>query len=179
MPRANRPAPSSRPTEAAAAAAYWTDLDLEDPVYQGYEHTIATLNWGGKRDYATWFSAEPSALLGILLIPMGPFADYLAIDPERMRASIAEAAPGGFGVQFGDYLLMYQALAGPDDARAAWDEAQTLPDDSIDDGSSRGLTCWPGSPPTSRADSSRLPSPAIRWTGVPAAGSGWGLRLRE
>jgi len=130
-------------TEAAAAAAYWTDLDLEDPVYQGYGHTIATLNWGGKRDYATWFSAEPSAMLGILLIPMGPFADYLAIDPERMRASIAEAAPGGFGVQFGDYLLMYQALAGPDDAQAAWDEAQTLPDDSIDDGSSRAyLLAW-------------------------------------
>jgi len=130
-------------TEAAAAAAYWTDLDLEDPVYQGYEHTIATLNWGGKRDYATWFSAEPSAMLGILLIPMGPFADYLAIDPERIRASIAEAAPGGLGVQFGDYLLMYQALAGPDDAQAAWDEAQTLPDDSIDDGSSRAyLLAW-------------------------------------
>ena len=130
-------------TEAAAAATYWTDLDLEDPVYQGYEHTIVTLNWGGKRDYATWFSAEPSAMLGILLIPMGPFADYLAIDPERIRASIAEAAPGGFGVQFGDYLLMYQALAGADDAQAAWEEAQTLPDDSIDDGSSRAyLLAW-------------------------------------
>ena len=127
----------------AAATAYWTDLDLEDPVYEGYEHTIATLNWGGKRDYATWFSAEPSAMLGILLIPMGPFADYLAIDPEAIRASVAEAAPGGFGVQFGDYLLMYQALAGPQDAQDAWDEAQTLPDDSIDDGSSRAyLLAW-------------------------------------
>ena len=127
----------------AAAILYWTDLDLEDPVYEGYEHTIATLNWGGKRDYATWFSAEPSAMLGILLIPMGPFADYLAVDPERIRASVAEAAAGGFGVQFGDYLLMYQSLAGPQDAAAAWAEAQTLPDTSIDDGSSRAyLLAW-------------------------------------
>ena len=127
----------------AAAILYWTDLDLEDPVYEGYEHTIATLNWGGKRDYATWFSAEPSAMLGILLIPMGPFADYLAVDPERIRASVAEAAPGGYGVQFGDYLLMYQSLAGPQDAAAAWDEAQNLPDTSIDDGSSRAyLLAW-------------------------------------
>lgn len=27
----------------AAATTYWTDLDLEDPVYDGYEHTVATL----------------------------------------------------------------------------------------------------------------------------------------
>jgi hypothetical protein len=129
-------------TEAAAITS-WTDLDIEDPVYEGYEHTIATLNWGGKRDYATWFSAEPSAMLGILLIPMGPFADYLAIDPERIRASVAEAAPGGYGVQFGDYLLMYLALAGQQDAAAAWDEAQALPDTSIDDGNSRAyLLAW-------------------------------------
>jgi len=127
----------------AAAITYWTDLDLEDPVYEGYGHTIATLNWGGKRDYATWFSAEPSAMLGILLIPMGPFADYLAIDPERIRASVAEAAPDGYDVQFGDYLLMYLALAGPEDAATAWDEAQRLPDTSIDDGSSRAyLLAW-------------------------------------
>ena len=127
----------------AAAVTYWTDLGLEDPVYEGYEHTIATLNWGGKRDYATWFSAEPSAMLGILLIPMGPFADYLAIDPERIRASVAEAAPGGYDVQFGDYLLMYLALAGPQDAVAAWDEARALPDTSIDDANSRAyLLAW-------------------------------------
>ena len=30
------------------------------------------LNWGGKRDYATWFSPEPAAMLGILCIPMSP-----------------------------------------------------------------------------------------------------------
>jgi hypothetical protein len=127
----------------AAAAAYWTDLPLDEPVYEGYDHTIVTLNWGGKRDYATWFSAEPSAMLGILLIPMGPFADYLAIDPARIRDSVAEAAPGGYDVQFGDYLLMYLALAGPDDAAEAWDEAQRLPDESIDDANTRSyLLAW-------------------------------------
>ena len=126
-----------------AAITYWTDLDLTDPVYAGYGRTIVTLNWGGKRDYATWFSAEPNAMLGILLIPMGPFADYLAIDAERIRASVAEAAPDGYGVQFGDYLLMYLALAGPDDAATAWKEATSLPDTSIDDGNSRAyLLAW-------------------------------------
>ena len=40
-------------------------------------------------------------------------------------------------MQFGDYLLMYRALAGADDAAAAWTEATSLPDDAIDDGTSR------------------------------------------
>jgi endo-1,3(4)-beta-glucanase len=127
----------------AAAILYWTDLDLEDPVYDGYERTIVALNWGAKRDWATWFSAEPSAMLGILLIPMGPFAEYLAIEPDKIRASVEEASPDGYDVQFGDYLLMYLALAGPDAAQEAWDEIPDLPEDAVDDGNSRAyLMAW-------------------------------------
>jgi hypothetical protein len=131
----------------AADVLYWTDLDLTDPVYEGYGHEVVTLNWGGKRDWATWFSAEPSAMLGILLIPMGPFAEYLGrTDPDRIRAAVAEAAPEGYDVQFGDYLLMYSALAGPQDAADAWQEALALPDDAIDDASSRAaMLAWIGS----------------------------------
>ena len=100
---------------------------------------MVSLNWGGKRDYATWFSPEPSAILGIQLIPMGPVQTSIAlgVDPEQIRASVEEATPGGYGVQFGGYLLMYRALAGADDAAAAWQEATSLPDVAIDDGSSR------------------------------------------
>ncbi|WP_456825823.1 glycosyl hydrolase [Cellulomonas sp. P5_E12] len=124
-------------TEASTARTYWTAPDLEQ--FEGFDHTMVSLNWGGKRDYATWFSPEPNAILGIQLIPMGPVQTYLAagVDPEQIRASVAEATPGGYGVQFGDYLLMYAALAGADDAAAAWTEASSLPDTSIDDGSSR------------------------------------------
>ncbi len=124
-------------TEAATARAYWTAPDLDQ--FDGFDHTMVSLNWGGKRDYATWFSPEPSAILGIQLIPMGPVQTYLArgVDPQHIRDSVAEATPDGYGVQFGDYLLMYRALAGADDAAQAWTEAIDLPDGSIDDGSSR------------------------------------------
>ena len=40
-------------------------------------------------------------------------------------------------MQYGDYLLMYSALAGPDDARTALEVAQTVSDEAIDDGSTR------------------------------------------
>ena len=50
-----------------------------------YDHGIVSLTWGGKRDYATWFSPEPSAILGIQILPVGPISlDYLAGSPDRV-----------------------------------------------------------------------------------------------
>ena len=135
--------------EAASSRAYWTDFDLADPVYAGFDHTITSLVWGGKRDYATWFSAEPSAMLGILVLPMSPVADYLGGDPDRVQANLAGALPAGstgtpsYDVMFGDYLLMYSALQGRDAASAALDAAKGLPEARIDDGNSRAyLLAW-------------------------------------
>lgn len=136
-------------SEADSSRAYWTDFDRADPVYQGFDHTITSLVWGGKRDYATWFSAEPSAMLGILVLPMSPVAGYLGGDPDRVRANLADALPGdgsspvSYDVMFGDYLLMYAALQGGDAASAALDAAKGLPEDRIDDGNSRAyLLAW-------------------------------------
>lgn len=124
--------------EAQAARAYWTDFDRADPVYEGLSHTILPLNFGGKRDYATWFSAEPAAALAILIIPASPSSDHLAGDPERIRANVAEAtATRGFDQQYGDYLLMYAALAGEEDRAEALATAREVSDEAIDDGSTR------------------------------------------
>ena len=103
-------------TEAQAGLDYWTNFDNAEPVYSGYGHKIVTLNWGGKRDYATWFSPEPAAMLGILVIPMSPASTYLGGDPDRITANVEEAVGGKFDQKFGDYLLMYAALAGDDRA---------------------------------------------------------------
>ncbi len=128
--------------EAQTARAYWTDFDESDAVYEGYGHTVLPLNFGGKRDYATWFSPEPAALLAILLIPVSPSSDHLAGDPERIERNVAEATSnGGFNQTYGDYLIMYSALAGEDARLAALDEARNL--DAIDDGNTRTyLLAW-------------------------------------
>ncbi|GEL93725.1 glycosyl hydrolase [Cellulomonas composti] len=124
-------------TESAAARAYWTAPDLG--AFTGYEHEIVSLVWGGKRDWATWFSPDPDAILGIQLLPMGPAQRALATDvpPERIRAAVQEATPNGFDVPFGGYVLAYLSLAGEQDAAQAWDALLSLPDDAIDDGTSR------------------------------------------
>jgi endo-1,3(4)-beta-glucanase len=121
--------------EAATAGAYWVQPTLP----AAFDHEVVALNWGGKRDWATWFSAEPSAMLGIQLLPMGPVSQHLAGDPDRIRANVAEAAPDGFDTMFGDYLVMYLALADPQAALAA---AESLPA-KLDDGLTRSyLQAW-------------------------------------
>ena len=130
-------------TEAQAGLDYWTNFDNAESVYSGYGHKIVTLNWGGKRDYATWFSPEPAAMLGILVIPMSPASTYLGGDPDRITANVEEATGGTYDQKFGDYLLMYAALAGDDQRKTALDEARTLADEWIDDGNSRSyLLAW-------------------------------------
>lgn len=128
-------------SEIASARSDWVDGDLSS--FTGFQHKIVSINWGGKRDYATWFSPDPNAMLGIQLIPMGPESAYLAGDPARIRRNLAEATPHGFGVQFGDYLLMYSALAGPADLTKARATAAKLPASAIDDANSRTyLLAW-------------------------------------
>ena len=62
-------------------------------------------------------------MLGILLIPMSPASTYLAGDPARIEANVAEATGGKFEQKFGDYLLMYAALAGEKERKAAFARA--------------------------------------------------------
>lgn len=127
--------------EAAAATSQWTNAPLGG--FPAFDGSIVALNWGGKRDYATWFSPDPNAMLGIQLIPMSPVSGYLGGDAKRIAANLAQATPGGYGVQFGDYLLMYRALAGQVSADRALRDAAALPDSAIDDADSRTyLLAW-------------------------------------
>ena len=127
--------------EAQSSKAYWLEPDLS--AFPGYKHRITVLNWGAKRDYGTWFSPEPAAKLGILLLPMSPTSTYLATSPDVIRANVAEAVGTRFDQKFGDYILMYSALAGPDDRDRALAAAERLSDKSLDDGMSRTyLLAW-------------------------------------
>jgi endoglucanase Acf2 len=129
--------------EAASSKAYWTDFPLDSAVYRGFDHTVTSLVWGGKRDYATFFSADPSTKLGIVVLPMSPVADYLGGDPDRIRANLADSVPNGYDVVFGDFLLMYRALESPAAAASALAETSSLNEDRIDDGNSRSyLLAW-------------------------------------
>jgi endoglucanase Acf2 len=101
--------------EAAAAKTFWLDPDLS--AFPAFRHSFVSLVWGGKRDSATWFSADPAAKLAIQLIPMSPASGYLRTSRAAMRADLAEARSSRTGL-FADYLLMYEVLAGGSKASA-------------------------------------------------------------
>ena len=131
--------------EQDSAVRYGLRPDRKDAALAKFGHEVVSLTWGGKRDYATWFSPDPGAMLAILVLPASPSAPaYLAGDPGRIRAAVKEATAGaGYDRQFGDYLLMYGALAGREDAGAALERARDLPDKWVDDGNSRSyLLAW-------------------------------------
>lgn len=107
--------------ETATAKAYW----LEKPAVVGYDSPVASIVWGGKREYKTFFSDEPNPKLSILLLPLNT-------SMREYGASIQESTFDGTDVskQYGDYLLMARS-------NATMEQARALPDIAIDDGNSR------------------------------------------
>ena len=129
--------------EAASAKVYWREIQTSQAPFDSvYTHTVVSLNWSGKRDYTTFFSAEPNAIFGIQLIPLSPsMVKQLSVSPAALSAHLTEALPAGsYAVSFGDYLLMYSALGGVHDQLAI---AKSLPDAIIDGANSRSyMYAW-------------------------------------
>ena len=123
--------------EALDRAGVLDHADLEQ--FDGLRAHVVSLNWGGKRDYATWFSPEPSAMLGIQLLPMGP----VQVSRPRVTRSASgptsrRRRPDGYDVLFGDYLLMYRALAGAGRRGGGVGGGDEPPGRAIDDGTRAG-----------------------------------------
>ncbi|MBN1421906.1 MAG: glycoside hydrolase family 81 [Planctomycetes bacterium] len=105
-------------TELAAAEAYW--FDVEDRFLpDGFEPSCAALIWGGKTDYATWFSGEPEHTHGIILLPIQSGSLYLGLRPEyvtRNLASLAKLRGSDRWKDWHETLWPYEALADADAA---------------------------------------------------------------
>ena len=104
-------------TEVQSAKEYWFGTGgLLTPPYQ---HRLASLVWGGKVDFATWFSAKPNAIYGIQLLPITPGSQYLGQLP-GIAAYIAdlEAAGGSLDGYWGDLLLAWLSFYAPREALA-------------------------------------------------------------
>ncbi len=129
--------------EAESSRRIFLEPDLS--AFPDYAHHTVGIEWSSKRDFATWFSPEPNAVIGIQLIPSPPFAAayYSAVDPARVGSTIEEARGEGSGVQFSDYVLMYEATSSDDGAKTAWQGALALPEDGIDGANSRAyMLAW-------------------------------------
>ena len=126
--------------ESRAALSYWFHPSWpESPSFENYTAPLVSLLWGGKMEYATWFSDTPEAKLGIELLPLGPQSHYLLRDPEGLRKDLTTVsmAPGAL---FRDVHLM--ALSMIDRAQAK-SLLASIDDQAIDTWNTRSyLTAW-------------------------------------
>lgn len=120
--------------EIHSARDYWLNPQhLEDTIY---EPPLVSMVWGGKLDYATWFSDAPEAKFMIQMLPMQLNADYLRDDPELVQKHVDyldKELPNGYSV-YKDYMYMYESIVRPNQALESLED---LDDDELDDGNSR------------------------------------------
>lgn len=124
--------------ETNTAQKAWRSVDTSYSYLGTYQEPVAALSFGGKRTYATFFSDESNAKLGIQLIPMSPVMKIFQNDGAGITAKLAaQDKPGDYNVALGDYLLMYLALKDPSAALSAY---RLQRDSYIDDGNTRAYT---------------------------------------
>ena len=126
--------------ESATAAKAWRHVDTSDAALKSYSSPLTSLNFGGKRTYATFFSDEPNTKLAIQLLPLNPAMTTFKKDGDNIPSQVTAATRNNFNVTLGDYILMYSALYDP--VRAI--KALPLQQKSfIDDGNSRTyMNAW-------------------------------------
>jgi endoglucanase Acf2 len=107
-------------TEIVSVKEYWFG---QNGLYTApYQHAIASIVWGGKVDFATWFSSSTNAIYGIQLLPITPGSAYLgqlpAIAPYLADLSAHGGATDGY---WGDLLLVWESYYAPSTALAQKD----------------------------------------------------------
>jgi endo-1,3(4)-beta-glucanase len=106
--------------EIAAAKLYW----LSQPSASNYSSPLVAINWGGKREYKTFFSDEANAKLAIQLLPLNPsMQTYIEKLPNKLFSNT------NLEQTYGDYILMAQG--------ATFSEASSFDASLIDDGNSK------------------------------------------
>jgi len=105
-------------TEIPSVKEYWFG---GSGLYSSpYQHRIASMVWGGKVDFATWFSSNPNAIYGIQLLPVTPASGYLGklagIDP---YLGDLRASGGSVTGYWGDLLLTWESYYLPQTALAS------------------------------------------------------------
>ncbi len=111
--------------ELMGTRAYW--FGENNPFPMGFEHKMASLVWGGKRDYATWFSGEAMHIHGIQWLPITPASEYLKTLPHfsERKAEVLRAHPNPAGHEWGDLYTATLSFAEPEEAVRLLSEAQT------------------------------------------------------
>ena len=119
-------------SEVASVQQYWFDLDHQ-VLPAEFGKPLASMVFGGKVAYNTWWTQEPREILGINEMPFTPAVTYLARDPAYVKSVIGalpaeEKAYTARGIRphdlpqdiWQDVIASYMALADADAALGLW-----------------------------------------------------------
>ncbi len=133
-------------SELSAIEEYW--FDVTDENYPpAFTPATATMIWGGKAGYETWFSGKPEHKHGINFLPIHGGSLYLGRYPDYVKRNLdAAAANKGGSYEWETWpsiLISYEALHDPE---AAWKR-------------------WNAIAATAKLDSGNTASNTIHWLG--------------
>jgi len=126
-------------TEKDAIENYWFDTHQLYP--KAMTAPMASMVWGAKAVYATWFSGDPIHMHGINVLPLQSGSLYLGTNPTAIQRNVAGLTRERLAFDkkqpkydptkppridknwggWGDVILMYQALADPETALKSCD----------------------------------------------------------
>jgi endoglucanase Acf2 len=102
-------------TELQATYYYWFG---ENHLYTPpYTHAIASMIWGAKADFGTWFSSETNKKYGIILLPFTPASSYLGALPDFSKyEKDYKSNAGNKSLAWGDLFTMWKSFYNPTEA---------------------------------------------------------------
>lgn len=116
-------------TEVESANYYW--FDIKNIYGNAYKHKIASIVWGGKVDFATWFSDTTNMKYGIQLLPFTPASDYLGKLPDFSGYDNDYHKNGGDeSKSWGDLFVMWKSYYFPKSALALKNKIQNFYDEN-------------------------------------------------
>jgi len=117
-------------TEISAIDEYWFDKSKEN-FHTGYRNDgniMASLVWGEKYEYNTWFSTTPECKHGIQYIPVTPGSIYLAYDKSYAQDDYAHIISENGGPEdelwWHDIIWKFQSLCDPTTVLAKYDDTK-------------------------------------------------------
>ncbi len=135
-------------SEVASVQQYWFDLDRQ-VLAPEFGKPFASMVFGGKYAYNTWWTQEPRQIMGINLLPLTPASTYLGADPQYVGRLVAEL-PGEVkayekrGLSDGtppdiwqNVIAGYAALGDPEAGAALWSRSG-----SVEAGDTRSRTLY-------------------------------------
>jgi endoglucanase Acf2 len=135
-------------SEVASVNQYWFDLDRQ-VLAPEYGKPFASMVFGGKYAYNTWWTQEPRQIFGINMLPMTTASTYLGADPKYVTSLVAalpaavkayEARGGDDGTPadiWQDVIASYAALGDPEAGAALWNRKG-----SVEGGETRSHTAF-------------------------------------